>query len=80
MLEVGTKVRRKYDSGLIGFVSVISKREVVRDRHNDSTEVVYEVGAGDFPDCYTEEQLRRKFVFVDDKATAVLNEEDDTDD
>jgi len=75
MLEVGTKLRKKYGSGIIGGETEITKREVVRDRHNGTTEIVYVVGKGTAYGCHTEEGIRKDFLFVDDVATAALNEE-----
>jgi len=77
MLEVGTKLHKKYGSGLIGTETEITRRVVVRDRHNDTTEILYQVGQGVAYGIQTEESIRKGFLFVDDEATFALNEEVD---
>jgi hypothetical protein len=77
---------RRYDAGnrneatqeiwgsLIGSETEITKREVVRDRAEGTTEIVYTVGKGMAYGTHTEEGIKAKFLFVDDNATAALNE------
>jgi hypothetical protein len=75
MLEVGTKVMKKRGGGAIGGEVEITKRQVVRDRCNGKTEVIYTVGNALVYGNHTEEGIYKNFLIVDDEATDVLNEE-----
>ena len=73
MLEVGTKVRKKYDT-FIGHETEITRRQVIRNTHDGTTEIVYDVGGLNVLGSLTEEGIRRQYWIVDEEATAALNE------
>ena len=75
MLEIGTRLYKKYNSGGFGPELKITKRVVIRDRSKNTTDILYVVGSGYAYGAHTEEGIREGFVIVDCEATAILNED-----